>query len=53
MRLLNHENVLSLCNILVPESRTEYMDIYFISELMETDLAVIIKSNQTLTDEHI
>ena len=29
------------------------MEIYVISELMETDLAQIIKSSQSLTDDHI
>jgi hypothetical protein len=53
MRLLNHENVLSICNILLPENRTEYADIYVITELMETDLAQIIKSPQPLSEEHI
>lgn len=39
MRLLNHENVLAICNILMPEKRKDFAEIYVISELMETDLA--------------
>lgn len=53
MRLLTHENVLGLSNILLPESRQEFKDIYVVSELMETDLSSIIKSPQPITDEHI
>ena len=39
MRLMNHENVLQICNIILPEKRLEFNEIYVISELMETDLA--------------
>lgn len=53
MRLLNHENILSIINVLLPEKRTEYNEIYVITELMETDLAHVIKSPQKLSLEHI
>ena len=53
MRLLNHENVLSIKSILKPRSLQEFNELYVVSDLMETDLAQIIKSNQTLSDEHI
>jgi len=53
MRLMNHENVLQICNIMLPEDRLGFNEIYVISELMETDLAQIIKSQQPLSDEHI
>ena len=53
MRLLNHENVLSIKSILKPKSLQEFNELYVVSDLMETDLAQIIKSNQQLTDEHI
>jgi serine/threonine protein kinase len=39
--------------LLKPATRAEFDDIYVVSDLMETDLAAIIKSNQSLTDEHI
>lgn len=45
MRLLNHENVLSIKTILKPESLEDFKEIYVVTELMETDLAQIIKSN--------
>lgn len=53
MRLLNHENVLSIKSILMPKSLQEFNELYVVSDLMETDLAQIIKSNQVLSDEHI
>lgn len=52
-RLLQHENIIGIRTILKPKSRTEFDDIYVVSDLMETDLASIIKSNQPLTDDHV
>lgn len=52
-RLLEHENVLGIKRILKPSDPKSFNEIYVISELMETDLAQIIKSNQSLTDDHI
>ena len=45
MRILNHENVLSIKTILKPHSLAEFNELYVVSDLMETDLAQIIKSN--------
>ena len=45
MRLLEHENVLSVKTILKPDSLESFKEIYVVTELMETDLAQIIKSN--------
>jgi len=53
LRILKHENVIGIRTILLPRSREQFEDIYVYSELMETDLASIIKSPQTLSDEHI
>lgn len=50
MRLLNHDNVLSVKTILKPESLEKFDQIYVVTELMETDLSQIIKSNQSLSD---
>ena len=44
-RLLEHENVLGIKRILKPRNRKEFSEIYVVTELMETDLAQIIKSN--------
>lgn len=45
--------MLGIKRILKPKDRKGFNEIYVISELMETDLAQIIKSNQPLTDDHI
>ena len=39
MRILNHENVLSIKSILKPPSLSEFNELYVVSDLMETDLA--------------
>jgi serine/threonine protein kinase len=52
LRLLKHENVIGIKTILLPKSREHFDDIYVVSELMETDLAQIIRSPQPLSDEH-
>ena len=36
----------------MPGLKSDFEDIYVISELMETDLASILKSPQALSDEH-
>jgi serine/threonine protein kinase len=53
LRLLQHENVIGIKTIMLPKSRESFEDIYVYNELMETDLASIIKSPQALSDEHI
>ena len=53
MRVLNHENVLSIKSLLLPNSLEEFKEIYVVTELMETDLGQIIKSNEGLSDDHI
>lgn len=53
MRLLQHDNVIGVKTILKPSSRENFKEIYVVNELMETDLAQIIKSNQPLSDDHI
>jgi len=53
MRLLEHENILSIKSCLQPESLEKLNELYVITDLMETDLAQIIKSNQPLSEQHI
>jgi len=53
LRLLHHENIIGIQNLLLPKSREEFDDIYVCMELMETDLASIIKSSQKLSYDHI
>jgi serine/threonine protein kinase len=53
LRLMDHDNVINIETILKPKSRDDFQEIYVVNELMETDLAQIIKSNQPLSEEHI
>ena len=50
---MEHENVLGIKRILKPRNKETFNEIYVVTELMETDLGVIIKSGQTLSDDHI
>ena len=50
---MDHDNVINIATILKPSSRDDFQEIYVINELMETDLAQMIKSNQPLSEEHI
>jgi tRNA A-37 threonylcarbamoyl transferase component Bud32 len=51
MRSLNHPQILSLVDVFDPLI-TEFNDLYMASELMDTDLHKVIKSGQTLTEDH-
>ncbi|KAK6589370.1 MAPK protein [Cryptosporidium xiaoi] len=52
LKQLRHENVLSIIDLLPPES-PNFDDIYIVTQLMETDLHRVIYSKQNLTNEHI
>lgn len=52
LRHLRHENLLDVRSIFLPGLKDDFEDIYVVSELMETDLASILKSSQPLTDDH-
>lgn len=53
LKALDHENIISIIDLLKPEAKTGFNDIYIITDLMETDLHRVIYSRQELTDEHI
>lgn len=57
MRLLRHfefENVISMLDTFSPnESLDKFHDVYFVTQFMETDLAKVIKSCDTLEESHI
>lgn len=39
-------------DIITPPEKDKFEDVYIVYELMDTDLHQIIRSNQTLTDDH-
>eukprot|EP00906_Rhabdomonas_costata_P027366 RCo038875 len=48
---IEHENIISIKDLFRPKTK-QFDDIYFVSELMDTDLHQIIRSKQKLTEEH-
>ncbi|KAK4781705.1 hypothetical protein SAY86_015807 [Trapa natans] len=52
LRHLRDENVISLKDVMVPTHRKNFMDVYLVYELMDTDLHQIIKSSQALSNDH-
>lgn len=57
LRLLKHENVISLRSIFATTTTTttgtRFDDLYLVFDLMQTDLASIIKSPQPLSAQHV
>ncbi|RWR86418.1 mitogen-activated protein kinase MMK1-like protein [Cinnamomum micranthum f. kanehirae] len=52
LRHMDHENVVAIRDIIPPPLRETFNDVYIAYELMDTDLHQIIRSNQTLSEEH-
>lgn len=52
LRHLRHENLIDVRNVYLVGNKESFEDIYVVSELMETDLASILKSPQLLLDDH-
>jgi len=51
LRHFNHENIISILDILRPPSLAELTEVYLVQELMETDLHRVIRT-QSLSDDH-
>lgn len=52
LRHMKHENMIDVRMVFLPGAKGDFEDIYVVSELMETDLASILKSPQPLSDDH-
>ncbi|CAM8935920.1 unnamed protein product [Rhodiola kirilowii] len=52
LRHLRHENIIGLKDVMMPVQRRTFKDVYLVYELMDTDLHQIIKSSQTLSNDH-
>eukprot|EP00455_Lapot_gusevi_P054509 TRINITY_DN874_c0_g1_i1.p1 TRINITY_DN874_c0_g1~~TRINITY_DN874_c0_g1_i1.p1 ORF type:complete len:400 (-),score=106.06 TRINITY_DN874_c0_g1_i1:395-1594(-) len=52
LRHFNHENVVSLKDLINPVDKDDFEDVYMVFEYMQTDLHKIIYSKNDLTDEH-
>ena len=53
LRILKHENVVTLVSVLKPRDNVNFNEVYALFEIMETDLGRIIRSSQHLRREHI
>jgi len=53
LRHLSHPNIIPLKKVLFPPANVDFNEIYLVFELMDSDLAQIIKSPQQLRLEHI
>jgi mitogen-activated protein kinase 1/3 len=51
LRHFNHENIISILDILQPANLEDFKEVYLVQELMETDLHRVIRT-QTLSDDH-
>ena len=53
LKHFKHDNIISIRDILKPpEDKSQFLDVYVVFDMMETDLHRIIHSDQPLTDEH-
>ncbi|KAL9434488.1 hypothetical protein AB3S75_029181 [Citrus x aurantiifolia] len=52
LRHMEHENVITIKDIIRPPKKDTFNDVYIVYELMDTDLHQIIHSDQQLTDDH-
>ncbi|XP_023547510.1 mitogen-activated protein kinase homolog MMK2-like [Cucurbita pepo subsp. pepo] len=49
---MEHDNIIGLEDIIRPPQKETFNDVCLVYELMDTDLNQIIRSNESLTDEH-
>lgn len=52
LRGLSHENIVGVKDVFFSGPSRDFQDVYVACELMEADLATIVKSSQELTDDH-
>ncbi|KAH6777541.1 MAP kinase 4 [Perilla frutescens var. hirtella] len=52
LRHMDHPNIISIKDIIRPQKKEAFNDVYIVYELMDTDLHKIIGSDQPLTDDH-
>ena len=52
LSIISPMQIMSIKDIIRPPQKENFNDVYLVSELMDTDLHQIIRSNQQLTDDH-
>ena len=53
LKHFDHENIICLTDLIPPRNYVQFNDVYIVTDLMETDLRQIIKSDQQLSDQHM
>lgn len=53
LRMLHHENIVKLLDVLVPEDPSNFDDLYVVFDFMQTDMHKIISSKQDLSPDHM
>lgn len=53
LRHIKHDNVIALKDVMMPSHPSSFNDLYLVYELMDTDLHQIIKSSQSLSNDHV
>ncbi|KAG2382799.1 hypothetical protein C9374_004766 [Naegleria lovaniensis] len=53
LKHFDHENIICLSDLVPPRNYDLFKDVYIVTDLMETDLRQIIKSDQKLSEEHV
>lgn len=51
--LRNHNNIISLYDVISPSDYENFKDMYYVMEIMDCDLDNIIRSKQVLSEKHI
>lgn len=52
MRLLRHPNIVAVKDVMIPQRQKAFDDIFIVTELLDTDLAHLIKSKTKYDDIH-
>jgi len=53
LRFFDHENILPIVDLIQPDTKTDYKDIYIVTEPFTTDLLRVIMSRQELSNEYL
>eukprot|EP00906_Rhabdomonas_costata_P009043 RCo012815 len=52
LTFLQHENLLSITELLPPRDKYSWEDVYIVGDLMDTDMNNVLRSRQKLTEDH-
>lgn len=53
LRYMDHDHIIKILTIMNPTDRENFNHLYVVFEIMDTDLAQVIRSPQKLKDQHI